>query len=298
LTTDNKQPFDYMDSWPEAGSGRTAETFTDKTIHSISKLFREIIFSSEYATRPGLMQRLDPRVKLATILALIVAVSFCRRAEFLAGFYAVTLALAAVSKIPSGFFIKRVWLFIPLFSGIIVLPALVMVPGEPLAHLFRIGALDIAITHQGAEAALIFVLRVAASVSFIVLLTLTTKWTSLLRALTSVRVPAIFVLILGISYRYIFFMLSFIEEMYMARRSRTLQPADRRTGGGWVAGRMGYTLSRSLRMGDNVYEAMVSRGFTGNIRLMEASHPGAADIAWAACTICGILAVYFAGGFK
>jgi cobalt/nickel transport system permease protein len=297
LIIENKQTIEIRDTWPPA-VGKTSETFSDKTIHGVSKLVREIIFSNDYAARRGLMQRLDPRVKLVTILAIIVAVSLCRRPEFLAAFYAVTLFLAIASRIPAGFFIKRVWFFIPLFSGVIALPALVTVPGTPLAHLLHLGSWDITITHQGAESALIFVLRVAASVSFIVLLTLTTKWTSLLRALAALRIPAIFIMILGISYRYIFYMLTFIEEMYMARRSRTIRPADQRSGRRWVAGRMGFTLSRSLRMSDNVYEAMVSRGFTGDVRIIESARPGTTDIFWTACVAAGILAAYFAGGFR
>ena len=35
----------------------------------------------------------------------------------------VTLVLAAASRLPLGFFVKRVWLFVPIFTGIVVLPA-------------------------------------------------------------------------------------------------------------------------------------------------------------------------------
>ena len=37
--------------------------------------------------------------------------------------YAGTLGLAAASRISVRFFVKRVWLFIPIFTGIVVLPA-------------------------------------------------------------------------------------------------------------------------------------------------------------------------------
>ncbi len=296
--TEGMQNTGRVNGRPEDVGGRATENFSDRTIRAVSNLFREIIFSNEYAARNGLMQRLDARVKLVTVLGVIVAVSMCRRAEFIAAFYVATLALAAVSRISLGFFIKRVWFFIPLFSGVIALPALVLVPGEPLARLMRLGAYDIFITRQGTESALIFVLRVAASVSYVVLLTLTTKWTSLLRALSSIRVPPIFVMIIGISYRYIFYMLVFIEEMYMGRRSRTLTGAGARGGRGWVAGRMGFTFSRALRMGDEVYEAMVSRGFTGEARQIGFARPGAADLAWTVCVVLCILAVYACGGFR
>ena len=37
--------------------------------------------------------------------------------------YAVTLVLAARRGLSLSFFVKRVWLFIPIFTGIVVLPA-------------------------------------------------------------------------------------------------------------------------------------------------------------------------------
>jgi cobalt/nickel transport system permease protein len=286
------------DTWPESSRRAPTEKFTEKTIRGLSNLTKEIIFSQEYAGRPGLLQGLDPRVKLVTIAALIVAVSLCRRAEALAALYAATLFLAAASKIPAGFFIKRVWFFIPLFSAAIAIPALFIVPGEPLIHVAQVAARQIVITRQGAESALIFVLRVAASVSFIVLLTLTTKWDSLLRALALLKVPQMFVFIIALSYRYIFFMLNFVGELYAGRRSRTLVPAGGAGGRRWVAGRIGFTLSRAMRMGDEVYEAMASRGFTGETKFINDSRPGARDLLWLLIVISAIAAVYAAGGFR
>ena len=37
----------------------------------------------------------------------------------------------------------------------------------------------------------------------------------------------------------------------------------------WVGGRVGYTLIKSLRMSEKVHGAMVSRGFNGDIKIMQ-----------------------------
>jgi cobalt/nickel transport system permease protein len=274
------------------------ERFTERTLRGVATLFKDTIFSSEYARLPGLMQKLDPRVKLATVLAVVVAISLLRRPEHILAMYVLTLALAAASRIPMPFFIKRVWLFIPIFSLAIALPALVMVPGRPIAHLATAGRFDINITAQGLESAVIFVLRVAASVSFVILLGLTTEWTRLLGALRGIGVPSFFVMILGITYRYIFVLLEYIEETHYARVSRAFGAADAVEGRRWSAERIGSTMSRTMRIGDNVNEAMVSRGFTGEARYIADVHPGAADAAWTAFVAAAVACLYLLGGFR
>ncbi len=81
-------------------------------------------------------------------------------------------------------FVKRVWLFIPIFTGIVVLPATFsfITHGHivvPLGHWFghRVG-----LTSQGLRSAALIVVRVATSISLVVLVALTTSWTSLLAA--------------------------------------------------------------------------------------------------------------------
>jgi cobalt/nickel transport system permease protein len=37
----------------------------------------------------------------------------------------------------------------------------------------------------------------------------------------------------------------------------------------WVGGRIGFTLARSLDMAEKVHGAMVSRGFNGDVKIME-----------------------------
>jgi len=294
----NQRNLEYIDTWPEQSGGSRREKFTDRSVRAIANLTKQIIFSQEYAGAEGLLQRLDPAVKAVTIVALVVAVSLCRRAEELAALYAATLILALLSRIPAGFFIKRVWFFIPLFSAAIAIPALFIVPDTPLVHVAKVASHDIVITRQGAESALIFILRVAASVSFVVLLTLTTKWNALLRALATLRVPHMFVFIVAVSYRYLFYMLNFIEELYAGRRSRTLIPTGASGGRKWVAGRIGTTMSRTMRMSEEVYEAMASRGFTGDTKFTGVARPGLPDLLWSLAVSGAFAAIYFTGGFR
>src|SRR5205814_894849 len=63
------------------------------------------------------------RVKLVGMLGLLLAAALIHSIPVLVAFYGATLALAAASRLPLGFFVKRVWLFIPIFTGIVVAPA-------------------------------------------------------------------------------------------------------------------------------------------------------------------------------
>jgi len=255
--------------------------FIGKTLEGIFGFLEEAFVSESYSSRRGLLQSLDPRVKLVCILVVIFATSLVGDLRVLILVYLLTVILAIASKIEAWFFIKRVWLFIPLFAGVIAIPMIfnVFIAGDPLYTLVhlgpgaRLGPLilpeSIYITRQGTLAAAIFTMRVSACVSAVVLLFLTTPQQLLFKSLRSVGVPRLYVLTLQMAYRYIFLLLDLIREMYVARKARTIRSAGMREEQKWVGGRIGYTLVRSLSMSEKVHMAMISRGFNGEVHIME-----------------------------
>jgi cobalt/nickel transport system permease protein len=180
---------------------------------------------------------------MISILAVVFALSLTRDIRLLAAVYIMELLLSYASGIEVGFFIKRVWLFIPLFTGIIAIPMIfnVFLPGAPVykiaylgpgAHLGPILLQEtIYVTAQRLDAAAIFIMRVAVSVSAVVLLFLTTRQQK------------------------------------------------------WVGGRIGYILMRSLDTSERVHMAMLSRGFNGDVKILQDFHVGTRDY------IAGISAV-------
>jgi cobalt/nickel transport system permease protein len=52
---------------------RKKGSFVEKTLTGGAGLLRQVMFSEDVAASPGLLQRLDPRVKLACLLVLLVA---------------------------------------------------------------------------------------------------------------------------------------------------------------------------------------------------------------------------------
>ncbi|MFZ3063542.1 MAG: cobalt ECF transporter T component CbiQ [Actinomycetota bacterium] len=257
-------------------------SFIEKTLVGIESLLEEAIFSEQYARREAFLQKLDPRVKVVSFLALLVAVALARHVEIIIALYLFTLALAYFSDIPLGFFLKRVWLFIPIFTGVIAFPALfnVVTPGKPLV---TVGSL--AITEQGVRTAVLLISRVATSVSFAVLLVLTTRWQSIMRALRVFYVPQTFIVILEITYRYIFLFLKTISEMHLARKSRTIRPLKSVEGRAWIASRVATLFRKSQHLSEGVYLAMLSRGFNGEAKTLSVFRVGVVDYLWGSFTI-------------
>jgi cobalt/nickel transport system permease protein len=273
-------------------SHRGSAGFVEKTIGNAAHFLKDAIVSEAVARRSGLMQALDPRIKIITTLAIIVSVSIMRSPLTIWGVYGFTLLLAVASSVSLLFFIKRVWLFIPLFSAIIVVPALfnVVTPGEPVWTVFHLSRgydigpyhipETIAVTRQGVLTAVTFIGRVSASVSLAVLLTLTTLWSELLQALRVLKVPRIFILILGMTYRYIILLVHTLYDIHVARKSRTIQYGSTASEQRWVASRMGYLLKKTYLISQDVYNAMLSRGFCGDVRTLNASSIRGYDYAW------------------
>jgi cobalt/nickel transport system permease protein len=236
-----------------------------RTVAHIGDTLEQSLFAERIARQTGLLQSLDPRVKLVTTLAMLLAISLSRSLPVIFALYLLTLVLAWASAVPIGFFVKRVWLFMPFFTGIVALPALFAVPGPPLAHL----PLGLVITRPGLMSALFLLLRVGASVSTAVLLVLTTPWNSVLKSLGALRVPDVFVIILGMTYRYIFLLLRVMGDMFLSRQSRVVGRMSGSEERRLLAASAGALLSRSLQLSEDVYLAMQSRGLHGYPRTMD-----------------------------
>lgn len=111
---------------------------------------------------------------------------------------------------------------------------------------------------------------------------LTTPWPWVLKALRIFRCPVILVAILGMTYRYIFVILQTALEMFEARESRTvgvLPPSERRR---LASSAAGVLLSKSIHMGNEVHLAMQSRGFRGEVHLLQDFRARPSDWCWVA----------------
>lgn len=243
----------------------------------------------------GWLGRVDPRAKVTGVMIFLVAAGLVREPRSLLGLHLVAVLLAASAGLPVGRYLRRTWIGIPLLTALVALPATLswVRPGEPVVWIWR-GAADLAagpfhlpgelaVTRQGLRAGLVLVLRTATSLSYVLLLTWTTRWNGICRGLRALGVPPLLVAILTMTHRYLVVLVQLVEELFTARRARPGAVAGRagvRSGQAFVAGTVGVLLHRSEVLAGEVYEAMRARGFRGEVRLLPdavAGRTGRAD---------------------
>jgi cobalt/nickel transport system permease protein len=237
--------------------------FLIKTVSSLTSTLESVMRHEELSRTRGLFQLLDSRLKVASSVLFIIIVGLARNFSILTAILALVLIISFFSKIPTRYFLKRVLLFIPVFTLVIAVPALFITPGVSLLNVA-----GVTITEQGARAAGFLFLRVTDSLSLGVLLILTTPWNNLLAALRWFRIPSLLVDILGMTYRYIFLLLYVTNSMFLARRSRSLGNNSSGENRRWLARIAGTTLVRTQHLSEQVYLAMLSRGYQGESRAL------------------------------
>jgi cobalt/nickel transport system permease protein len=271
-------------------SGRTVRrrkrSFIERSIGEFLGAFERSQVAEQEAARRGILQALDPRVKVVGLFSLILASALASSVAAVAAVFLVGLLLAVFSRVSLLTLAKRAWLPALLFSGPVALPALVTTPGDAIVRFPEVG---LELTWQGVRTVTLLLTRVETAATLTLLLILTTAWPHVLKSLHSLGVPGIVVAILGMTYRYLFALLQSAVDMFEARRSRTvgvLDPANRRR---LAASAGGVLFSKSIRMSDEIYLAMRSRGFRGEVHILDDFQTKKRD--WVALVVFLALAV-------
>jgi cobalt ECF transporter T component CbiQ len=257
---------------------RVAGGFIEKTIVGIVSLIMNSVLNDEIAARKGFLQSSDPRCKCISVVLLLISVLLTRNRLELGLIYLVIIALVLGSSISAGYFLKRTLFFIPIFSFFIVVPAIfnVVTPGEPV-FAFKLFTYNFSITKQGIDSSILFLLRVLVSVSLSILLIVTTRHNMLLKVMRIFKVPQLFVMTMGMCYRYVFLFLDVIKNMFTAIKSRVGYISSTTTGREVVTANMAGLWIHSYRLQTQVYNAMISRGYAGEPKVMDEFHSRFSD---------------------
>lgn len=222
------------------------------------------------------VHRLDPRVKLVlTVLFILTAALTPDRAWLTFGLLeGLVLAAVLLSRVGLGVVQKRSGLALPfLLAALTVVFArsgdvggrIVPLPGTPWA-----------ISEGGLWRFLSIAARSYLSVQVAVLLAATTQFPDLLWGMRALRVPRILVAVAGFLYRYLFVLADEARRMMQAREARSAVPVGRQGGRTvlWrarVTGAMAGTLFlRAYERSERIWNAMVARGYDGEVRVLSA----------------------------
>jgi cobalt/nickel transport system permease protein len=140
----------------------------------------------------------------------------------------------------------------------------------------------LAITLPGLIVATRLVLRVVAGAGIGLLVVWTARWSDLLAGLSAMRMPDIVVATLAMTQQQIVVLMRTVENIHLARESRMLGTGSATENRRWVVDRASYVANRSFKTADEVYDAMLARGFGGEWRSIRRVHMASIDIWWLA----------------
>ena len=92
--------------------------------------------------------------------------------------------------------------------------------------------------------------------------------------------PSVFVMIFGMCYRYIFLLVEIVENTYLAIKSRVGTSVHYQKGQHLTAWNIAHLWLRSYQMNDDVYKAMRSRGYRGEVLVMNEYRTRLRDWLW------------------
>lgn len=230
-----------------------------------------------YIENQSLIHSLNARVKLILTLVFILSLSLARSGAWVFYFFLFALVLAGVliSGVGPGRVLRRSLIAIPF--ALAALPLIFTGPAPFHQYAFlQLPPLEISL--PGTQRALSILLKSWISVQAAILLSSTTRIPDLLAALRQMGLPALLVAILSLMLRYLQLIIDEAARMMQARASRSTRLSQSRSTGGSIAwrarvtgGMAGSLLLRSLERSERVYNAMLSRGYDGDLPAVTAT---------------------------
>ena len=88
--------------------GKAKERFLDKTLGHVVAFTEDTMFNETTSLKNGFLQKIEPRLKVLTIMFFIILLSLQKSIFAISVFSLVSLALALISRIPALLFIQRI----------------------------------------------------------------------------------------------------------------------------------------------------------------------------------------------
>lgn len=217
-----------------------------------------------FSYKESSIQRWDPRLKIFSLGIFIFGIALLKTVPFAFGALGVAIACLWISRLPISFVVLGMrWVVLFLLPFVIILP--ITFPGEASFKVvgipFKLGGMRLAI--------LIIIKAVA-----IVMTTYTTfgsaRFNVSMIAMQHLKCPKIIIQMILFTYRYIFLFMDEMKRMDTAMKSRGfVKKTDLntlRTLGNFVGTLLVRSFERTLR----VYNAMLSKGYDGEFRTLNA----------------------------
>lgn len=255
--------------------------------------------ADHYRSGSSRIHLLDARVKLSAALSFILIVSLINPLR-LGGWFALallflsTLLVSGASGLGTGYAFRRSYLALPFVLGALALPFTVR--GTPVAEVA-----GWVISREGTIRLFGIFAKSWISLQIAILLSVVTPFPDMLWALRALRVPKPLVSIVAFMYRYLFVLMDEALRLRRARSARCAQGGQRAGGGllwrGRVAGGLvGNLMLRSFERSERIYNAMLARGFTGELKTFGRPAVAGEDMyllaAWVSFLVLALVAAF------
>lgn len=202
---------------------------------------------------------IDPRAALLGFISLLVCATLIEHLGVIAVAWAVSVILALSTGITFRVLLLTTAAF-GLITALFLLPAATsyVTPGHVL---FSLAGLKF--SGAGVHTFLVVMVRTIACLNIGIGLFSSNRPERLFESLRWFRVPGFFVMILLLTYRYIFVVSQAALEVHVARKSRVPNETSLSEVRKWLGERIGALFARSRKLGEEVHLAMISRGFDG-----------------------------------
>ena len=238
------------------------------------------------------VHRLDARAKLA-VVAVYTALAVSVPKYSLAALFPYAIlpfAMLAFGQIPLGFVAKHLLLVSPFVVFVAVFNPLY----DSTPVLVRVGR-EAFWVRGGVLSCLNICGKFVLTVSALVALVSTTRFSDLLKAMAWFRLPKLFIVELSFLYRYLFLLVEQVQRMKRARDCRAVGPTPfgrRLKAAGGIVGNL---FLRTLERGERVYACMQARGFDGTVRTLSHFRMRAGDYAFLVGSVVFVVALRFGG---
>ncbi len=205
----------------------------------------------------------DPRVKLVSLSFLILSIALLSDIPSACAGFILAIILVFLSRIPVYFVLRNLkWVVFFVLIFFIIMP--LTVPGEIL---IRAGFLNI--SRQGIRLAFLIALRAVSICMLIFPMLGTMSFHITLKALSRLGIPDKLIQMIMFTYRYIFVFIDEVRRLFIASQARLFRKRTdiftlRITGN-----LIGMLFIRGFERTQCVYNAMASRGYKGNLVILD-----------------------------
>ena len=235
-------------------------------------MIEELFQIEKHAYKDSYIHRLDARVKILLAFAAIIAIVAVPYSDMVytvgAVFFVFFVILWALTRLSPRVYLQRLIEIVPLWGIVIFFQIFFKNKYYVDYHTILSLPFGIAVYAESVHFAFILLVKFLVSVSFIILLSSTTKVQDMLEGGVRMGLPADFALILGMMIRYLFVFGYIYKKVNESLATRCFNAFDRNLPWKYRMRQLGYTLGtmfiRAYEQGERVYTSMLCRGYGRN----------------------------------